>query len=323
MKKKKGFTLIEIIVCISLITIISVGSFIGIKLVDKKILVSELNQITDKAVRAAQVYIETNKEASHQLYSNNNGVSLPLKLLVNEGLLNLDGTKLDDKSIENQYVVTFLGGTGSSDNCEKITSTTSWSNNKPIYLCMNGSGGSNLATIDPTKYGNRTYVSNEPYYFKGLAPNNWATLPDNFVCFERTGKECVYRIVYVDSDDSIVLVVKLSSAYDTNYVTFNGKKLSRVYFNPYATLAEDVSLINTFSTTSSTALYHSNYMLCSWYFCYSDAYSYNYDTFSDNSFDRGFVGSNTVKYINIRLPNTCKIVSGTGAEDNKYNIECK
>ena len=174
---KKGFTLVEIVVCISLLVIIAVGSFVGIRMVNKKINIDKLNQITDKAVQAAQVYIETNKEATNQLYSNKNGVSLPLQLLVNEGLLNLDGTKLKDDDLKNQYVVTFLGGTGSSENCEQITSTTSWSNNKPIYLCMNSTtGSSNLATIDPTKYGNKTYVSNEPYYFKGLNPNNWVEI---------------------------------------------------------------------------------------------------------------------------------------------------
>lgn len=209
--RKKGFTLIEIIVCIALISVIGVGSFIGIKIVDKKILKDKLNQITDQAVQAAKIYLETNNVAYNQLYNNQNGVSLPLKLLVNEGLLDISNTKLDDSDLENQYVVTFLGGSGSSENCEQITTTTSWSNNQPIYLCMRSDGTSNLATIDPSKYSNRTYVSNEPYYFKGMDPNNYVTLNLKRTDKNET-KQGIYRIIYIDRNDDILV-----NYYDRTY----------------------------------------------------------------------------------------------------------
>ena len=207
--RKKGFTLIEIIVCIALISVIGVGSFIGIKIVDKKILKDKLDQITDQAIQAAQIYLETNNEAYNQLYNNQNGVSLPLKLLVNEGLLDISNTKLDDSDLENQYVVTFLGGSGSSENCEQITTTTSWSNNQPIYLCMKSDGTSNLATIDPSKYSNRTKAIQEPYYFKGAGVHNYVKYGDN-----------MYRIYYIDTDDTHVLYS--DSSFGT---TFQGKTL--------------------------------------------------------------------------------------------------
>ena len=198
--RKKGFTLVEIIICISLLVVIGVGSFISIRVISKKQLIDKLNMISDKASEAAQVYIETNKSASNQLYNNKNGVSLPLQLLVNEGLLSLKGTKLTENDIKNQYVVTFLGGTGSTENCEPITSVNSWSNNQPIYLCMNSDGsGSNLAIIDPTKYSNKTAVSNEPYYFKGMNPMNYIIVQKK----DETKVTC--RIVFVDRDDSIVV----------------------------------------------------------------------------------------------------------------------
>lgn len=207
--RKKGFTLIEIIVCIALISVIGVGSFIGIKIVDKKILKDKLDQITDQAIQAAQIYLETNNVAYNQLYNNQNGVSLPLKLLVNEGLLDISNTKLDDSDLENQYVVTFLGGSGSSENCEQITTTTSWSNNQPIYLCMRSDGTSNLATIDPSKYSNRTKAIQEPYYFKGAGVHNYVKYGDN-----------MYRIYYIDTDDTLVLYSESSFG-----ATFNGKTL--------------------------------------------------------------------------------------------------
>lgn len=279
---KKGFTLVEIVVCISLLAIIGVGSFVGIRMVNKKINIDKLNQITDKAVQAAQVYIETNKEATNQLYSNKNGVSLLLQLLVNEGLLNLDGTKLKDDDLKNQYVVTFLGGTGSSENCEQITSTTSWSNNKPIYLCMNSTtGSSNLATIDPTKYGNKTYVSNEPYYFKGLDPNNWikvryiANKENNNSYVEKYG-----RIYYIDRDDSIIITGSdipvryrvtgtrgngraiLSSIEGFSYYIFDNEDISNskksICFNTSDKVFNEIDNICNYSWYQSTGLWRSN-----------------------------------------------------------------
>ena len=198
--RKKGFTLVEILICISLLVVIGVGSFISIRVISKKQLIDKLNMISDKASEAAQVYIETNKSASNQLYNNKNGVSLPLQLLVNEGLLSLKGTKLTENDIKNQYVVTFLGGTGSAENCEQITSVNSWSNNQPIYLCMNSDGsGSNLAIIDPSTSSNMIKASKEPFYFKGMNPNNYIKVKKS------DESEVDARILFVDRDDSIVV----------------------------------------------------------------------------------------------------------------------
>lgn len=301
---KKGFTIIEIIVCISIMIVIGVGSFIGIRMVNKKINIDKLNQITDKAVQAAQVYIETNKEATNQLYNNKNGVSFPLQLLVNEGLLNLDGTKLEEDDLKNQYVVTFLGGTGSSENCEQITSTTSWSNNKPIYLCMNSTNGSsNLATIDPTKYGNKTYVSNEPYYFKGLDPNNWVEI-EGLSCSSNNNS----RIVYVDIDNSIVIVVQ-----DTRGCNLNNNRLTAInYIDYYSTWDTNAKEYHTYYNGEYTKF-------CWWSWLYTTCYdSYPYRFNNKINDNRG----SSSPYPFYRLPKECKIKSGTGAIDNKFKVKC-
>ena len=99
--RKKGFTLIEIIVCLSLVTIIGVFSFFGVRLVNNNIRINKLSQITDKAIQAAQVYIETNKEASSQLYREKNGVVVPLNVLVNEGFI----ASYDEVKLENNQSV--------------------------------------------------------------------------------------------------------------------------------------------------------------------------------------------------------------------------
>lgn len=199
-KKKNGFTLIEIIICIGMLAVIAVGSIVGIHLVNKNLIIKELNQITNKAIQAAQVYIETNKEAQNQLYTEQNAVKIPIKVLVNEGLLSLKGTKLDNSKIKNEYVITALSTeSGNSTECTNIDSKASWDNDKVIYICTNLNSkrevtGSNLATIDPTKYNNRTKVSSEPYYFKGYTARNYVKYNDT-----------LFRIYYVDTDDTLVL----------------------------------------------------------------------------------------------------------------------
>lgn len=304
---KKGFTIIEIIISISLIVVIAVGSFVGIRLVDKKILVDKLNQITDKATLAAQVYIETNKSVSNQLYQNKNGVSLPLQLLVNEGLLSLEGTKLNNEDIKNQYVITFLGKTGESgsDNCEQITSTTSWGNDKEIYLCMNSDGSSNLATIDPTKYSNKTNVTNEPYYFEGFYPHNYVKYNDanKLQCnlYRRYNDHLTknltlsdFRILYVDRDDTITLVAKdndnSNSSYYYTKCSFEDKDID------FGVGTSEVT--NTISNYNSTELASKESWLGS-----LDEQIYYYK-------------------VKLRLSDNCKIKSGTGASDNPFQIDC-
>lgn len=329
---KKGFTLVEVIVCISLLVIIGVGSFVGIRMVNKKINIDNLNQITDKAVQAAQVYIETNKEATNQLYSNKNGVSLPLQLLVSEGLLNLDGTKLEEDDLKNQYVVTFLGGTGSSENCEQITSTTSWSNNKPIYLCMNSTtGSSNLATIDPTKYGNKTYVSNEPYYFKGTYPNNYAYFNGNRM-----------RIISVDVDDTLTVAGYIGSyqfagTNETKTTIFNenevfdfptiwsGRGCSKCYVDRYAYSSKCQKDLK-YQTASERATdvyggFHIEpYMYYNTEICENNQTNLYPSVSQTGNTVYGYTWLNS-NYRYLHLKSCMKIASGAGSFDNPYIIK--
>ena len=323
MKNKKGFTLIEIIICIGMLAVIAVGSFVGIHLVNKNLTIKELNQITNKAVQAAQVYIETNKEAQTQLYTEQNAVKIPIKVLVNEGLLSLKGTKVNEKMIENEYVITALStGSTTSTECTNIDSKASWDSDHVIYICtnLNNKGevtGSNLATIDPTKYGNKTTVSNEPYYFKGLYPNNEIVFDDKtqIICDRHEGDKIRkdvsinwrYHIAirYIDRDDSIVFVLSQNNLYCTNChyecrVASNDEEVSVTYISnreePFykATLDQNKIGVNFYNIKSN------------W-------------LGSVSSRD----GSMNYKYnFEFRLPQKCKIKSGTGADDNPFVVDC-
>ena len=329
MRNKKGFTIIEIIICISLLVVIGVGSFISIKVISKKQLVDKLNMISTKASEAAQVYIETNKNASNQLYNNKNGVSLPLQLLVNEGYLSLEGTKLTNNDIKNQYVVTFLGGTGSTENCEQITSTNSWSNNQPIYLCMNSDGsGSNLATIDPTKYGNKTIVSNETYYFKGRYPDNYVDISNS----DFDGKDELknaelveFRILSIGNDDSISLFAKVNGPYGGTscYEVLNKNSYSSWdnFINKWKASSRCITTKDLYNTVGTNAGIVGRW-ICSDTFVNTGLNNTKSGYYYESCNDIG-PHSDERKGIIIELPSNIKINSGTGIESKPYILKSK
>lgn len=297
---KKGFTLVEIVVCISLLAIIGVGSFVGIRLVDKHIKITKLQQMSDKILQAANVYLETDKEANKELYTNKNGVIIPVRKLVNEGLIDVGNINLNDKT---DYVIALLGSEDSNSKCTGVYTATEWDlgSGKTIYICTDSKGNSNLATIDPTKYGNKTYVSNEPYYFKGLDPNNWVEIEGQV---DNRNRARDFRIVYVDRDDTIIVVAK-----DRNGIHINGTTLPEISVDYYSTI--DGEQHYEYFRKSGDIFYE--YILESWLFKKAGSDSMTY------KFSGSGVSSDYPFY---RLPKECKIKSGTGARDNKFIVKC-
>lgn len=238
---KKGFTLVEIILSISLIVIIGVVSIGGFNLIAKKNKASKLEQINNLVLDAATVYIETNEETKNQLYEDKNGVVIPLKALVAEGLLDISGTTLEDSDIEDEYVVSAFTSTGDDENCINITTSTSWTLNKenPLYICTDSNGNSNLAILNPTKVGNKNAVINDIFYFRGVNVNNWIKINDQYS-----------RILSVDATDAITI-----------YDNFWWKKASNtvpttteIYTN---TLGVNESMLNTIKGTNIFTKNHS------------------------------------------------------------------
>ena len=346
MKKKNGFTLIEIIICIGMLAVIAVGSIVGIHLVNKNLIIKELNQITNKAIQAAQVYIETNKEAQNQLYAEQNAVKIPIKVLVNEGLLSLKGTKLDNSKIKNEYVITALSTeSGNSTECTNIDSKASWDNDKVIYICtnLNSKGevtGSNLATIDPNTSSNRIKASQEPYYFKGAVARNYVKYGDK-----------LYRIYYIDTDDTLILYSEESFGN-----TFNGKILpissysvgtrnsntkNTIYCNgvdniprlgeeKYSSSSEGETAIDDYDVVKTSYCVFSNNTINVHYPPILDAwmkYSWDTDRSGDYYIATRRYGGRVSGYIpyayKIHLNSSFKLGSGTGDYANPYILEEK
>lgn len=144
---KKGFTLIEIIICVALISVIGTVSTIFI-IKNKN---TDFESITKEILESAKVFatIEKDEEGNtymNGVYNGRRGVSIPLKTLVNEGyieenLVNKVYEKTKTKKEEDQFIL-LLSTTESPSkrtNCadNQIILKASWTikEDKPIYLC--------------------------------------------------------------------------------------------------------------------------------------------------------------------------------------------
>lgn len=323
MKNRKGFTLIEIIICIGIIAIISLTSIVGFNLISKNIRITKLKEIEDDILTAAKIYLETNDEANANLYQKKNGVILPLTVLVNEGLLDLTTTDLDLNDVSDEYVVTALSnsGGGTDDGCIDLRMVTSWDeeSNDPLYICSRADGTISLQGSGG-QADNISMVKREIYY-----PN----VSNNYIRFTKSGVDYDYRLYYIDRDDSLVLV-KAGKFGEI----FKGKTLGISHSN------------NSFpSRCSNTTTSCSN--------CYSTHYSattnnstiYDYETNVDaNDLDRFtgcdnttiIVSSNgmlsdgalnynyiTKNYYKLRLKPCMKITGGSGDNANPFRLEDK
>ena len=146
MNKKKGFTLIEIIICITLITIIGTAmTFTVLKSKDNK-----FKEVEKRILTAASVYVSTAKDENGETYENGiynggSGTVINLNVLYNNGFLSEDLKKEIEKrnyKLEDNYVLALLGNGEEGNDCNGINYTLSWdkidkSNNKDktVYLC--------------------------------------------------------------------------------------------------------------------------------------------------------------------------------------------
>ena len=217
MKNKKGFTLIEIIMCIVLIVVIGTASFFGVKTIRKNIKYNKLEDFSELILNAVSIYIENNAEAKEQLYSSKNGVLVPLNVLKNEGLIDF----LDIEITDEDYVITMLGSSSSSGACIDTTTIGSWEDgNKTIYLCTDSSGNTNISSVGFSGNNLSLTSKNRVYFYTNYLGTNYGieasgeAKTNNYIKFS----EKVYKIYYIDRDDSLVLL-----SFDSFGSTFNGK----------------------------------------------------------------------------------------------------
>lgn len=173
MKNKRGFTLVEIIICISLIVIIGVSATVVVLKANKTREINILKANEKKLENALQVYVSNHKEITTNLNNNAKAALVTLEALKNEGLIK-DDMKVDYK--ENYFMLSnaVLAPAGKYD-CENnvigIEVFKKWDlkeldGSKVIYICPRDNGVSS----------NNVIINKEDYVAKGENPKNFVKI---------------------------------------------------------------------------------------------------------------------------------------------------
>ncbi len=286
MKNKRGFTLIEIIICISLIAIIST---ISIVIFTKN---KDYSNITKKILEAANVYIATEKDDQGNTYEygiNNGGKGARINVseLVNKGYVDEKLYKTlekeykleDDKSYLVWITNSIKGSTDKECGANVLEYTVNWETKKDnvVYLCpynsnKSGSSDESLLINKMLKQGYNTNCENsletnslclshgknisddenleDIYYFKGKVDNN-------YIKFE--GLDKLFRIVRTTENDGIKIIEDEKILLSNNNVLTNG---ASVYFFTSYSGNSNYGRIDT-SKYSITNLYPNKSTRCS------------------------------------------------------------
>ena len=220
MNKKRGFTLIEIIICITLIAIISTTmTFVVIKSnKNKQIKILENNnKILENAL---EVYLENHEEIQTNLENSAKGAIVTLEVLKNEGLID----EKQFKGIELKKNYFFLSysmldnkpNTDCENNVIPLSIVENWKvdTNKVVYICPRTDSGSSGSTSDENKSSIINQFGNSGYYIaKGSNPNNWVKFEvtagnsnTDLAYFPNDEDKNLWRIVSIDENGEIKLV---------------------------------------------------------------------------------------------------------------------
>lgn len=176
---KKGFTLIEIIVCIALIALISTTSIILLK---KN---NDYSEITKKIINAANVYIATEKDDKGNTYEygithGGKGVQINVNELLNKGYISKSTVKTLEEKFENKdkiYLIQITNAIKNKNDNECKSSGFEYNVNwekteETMYLCpydnQNSESNGTIKNLILNKY---SYIDNKPD-FKKISPKN-------------------------------------------------------------------------------------------------------------------------------------------------------
>lgn len=88
---KKGFTLIEILIVISLLAIITTSSFIAFRSVNENSKNNDYTRIVEEFKTTAEVYVDKNEELRKNIYNKEiNYYDVTLNMLLKDGLIEND-----------------------------------------------------------------------------------------------------------------------------------------------------------------------------------------------------------------------------------------
>lgn len=216
MNKKRGFTLIEIIICIALIAIIGTAmTFVVIKS-NKNKQIKTLENNKKILENALEVYLENHEEVQNNLENNAKGAIVTLEVLKNEGLIDekqLKGIKLKKNYFFLSYsMLDTKENTDCDNNVIPLSIVESWNvdTDKVVYICPrtdSGTSDTNKSSVI-NQYGNSGY-----YIAKGSNPNNWVKFEvtagnsnTDLAYFPNDEDKDLWRIISIDENGGIKLV---------------------------------------------------------------------------------------------------------------------
>lgn len=228
--KKRGFTLIEIIISVSLIAIIGTISIVSIISL-RKAKVENLLESNSKVLNnALEVYLEKHPEVTNNVNNNFKGAVVTLQVLKDEGLIDIKGLSKDAYE-ENYYFLSNSvladGSTAVSDankecdnNILSVQTVSSWNlknldKSKIIYICPTSGSGSTTTDL----------VNVKNYVARGEKPNNYVELSvksddTQWAYFPENDYNNLWRIVSIE-DGKIKLMYDGTIVTD-NYVNYYG-----------------------------------------------------------------------------------------------------
>lgn len=221
MKNKKGFTLIEIIVSLTLIALIVTISIVLVNKNSKK----EYSEITKNIIRAASVYIATEKDDNGNTYEYGithgaKGAQISVKTLYDKGYIDestLKTLETNYKIVEDKtYLIQVTNSIKKKDDAECKSSglnyTVNWEKTSDtVYLCPYDENKitETASFYDLQKCPSDSDATNKfCYYSKDNKYYYVDKVDNNYVAFGKDGDtNALWRILYIDKENNVVKLV--------------------------------------------------------------------------------------------------------------------
>lgn len=221
MNKKRGFTLIEIIICIALIAIIGTAMTFVIINNNKNKQIKTLEKNNKVLENALEVYLENHDEIQDNLENNAKGAVVTLEVLKNEGLIDEKQYKGIDLKETYFFLSYSMLSPSTSTDCDNdvvpLSIISSWNvdTDKVVYICpRSDSSSSSSSSSEEDKSNIINQFGNSGYYIaKGANPNNYVKFEvtagnssTDLAYFPNDEDKDLWRIVSIDENGGIKLI---------------------------------------------------------------------------------------------------------------------
>jgi len=273
---KKGFTLIEIIIAISIVLLIGAGTtfFVINNKSDNKI-----EKLTKQILEAGNVYINTENDKNGNLYAKQilngkKGVKIPVSNLKNSGYITEKQVNelykyKGEPEAGQDYFVAFINGEGTSEDYCKNGSTlsiASWtmSIGDNLYLCNVNNDEDTKDEESETLFQRLLSVDCPAPPSSFSLPSNWTT---KYVSDFSTNLNSSYGNYFYDSAGYVVLIEKGGLADYKYYMNYTNQyyKYTGIVNNNYVDISGTLFRIISFDEEKMTLITENSISDTNWF----------------------------------------------------------